>query len=77
MYALPSQRVIGLGHSSRHCSSSFCPRSFDARDIYSLLSSFFPNSANERSLGYITLIVNPLASEGPLPLCGSIQMRAR
>lgn len=35
----------------------FAPRSFDARDVCSLLSSFFPNCANERSLGYITLVV--------------------
>lgn len=72
-YASPSQHAIGLGHSSRHCRSPFYHRPFDARDIHSLLSSFFPNSANERSLGYITLIVTRRVREGPLPLCGSIQ----
>lgn len=39
-----------------HCRPSFYRRSFDARDIYSLLSSFCFNSTNERSFGYITLI---------------------
>lgn len=68
--------VIGLGHSSRHCSSPFYPRPFDARDIYSLLSSFLPNSTNERSLGYITLIVTRRVRESAFLSAGRYKTRA-
>lgn len=73
MYVLPRQRVIGLLHLSCHCTPPFSPRSFDARDICSLLSSFLPNTTNERSLGYITLIVTHRVREPASSGLGSIR----